>query len=163
MSDALHQRTNMSSSSKQNSQRHKDVNTNNVGKKYPRKKNRRRIREKERIRQAVLAFIASFALFVVVLFLCLRPRKYSRDDINSERNKRAQALRNAARGGKPGTPRKNDGMRYLDPRQLSPLPNEDYEPYHGKGRKGGFSGQGDDEWQSDAVEALRMLDTLDQT
>ena len=159
MSDALHQRTNLSSSSKQHSQRHKDVNTNNVnggGKKYPRKKSRRRIREQERIRQAVLAFIASFALFATVLFLCLRPRKYSHHVGNSERNERAQALRNAARGGKPGTPRKDvDGtMRYLDPRQLSPLPNEDYEPYHGKGRKGGFSGQGDDEWQSDAVEAL---------
>jgi len=41
-------------------------------------------------------------------------------------------------------------MRYLDPRQLPPLPGEPIEPYKGKGRKGGFRGEGDDEWIADA-------------
>jgi hypothetical protein len=43
-----------------------------------------------------------------------------------------------------------DGMRYLDPRQLAPLPGEPREPYNANRRAKGFRGLGDDEWQSEA-------------
>ena len=40
-------------------------------------------------------------------------------------------------------------MRYLDPRQLPPLPGEPKEPYPGPSRKQhGFTGDGDDDWVS---------------
>jgi len=129
----------------------------------------RRIRE-ERNRRVALIFVASFMFFAAVAFLYLRPKKkhYGSD---TERYVRAKALRDAALtgtgdkigdrkrkigggngSGKPGL-RKVKGpndMRYLDPRQLPPLPGQANEPYYGKGRKGGFHGKGDDEWKSDA-------------
>lgn len=136
-----------------------------------RRKERRRARRlrEERNRRATLVCISSFALVAIALILFLRPGR-PKYGIDSERFMRAKALRDAALSGwKPsahnrgGKVRKNesyqrggrkvkdlDGMRYLDPRQLPPLPGEDSEPYMGKGRKGGFRGQGDDEWQADA-------------
>lgn len=46
-------------------------------------------------------------------------------------------------------------MRYLDPRQLPPIPGQRDEPYFGKGSKEGFRGDGDDEWQADAKSGRR--------
>jgi hypothetical protein len=46
-------------------------------------------------------------------------------------------------------PAKVNGMRYLDPRQLPPLPGEPNESYHGKGKRA-FRGMGDDAWVATA-------------
>lgn len=120
----------------------------------------RRLRE-ERDRRAALTFAASFVFLVAVLFLCLR--KPRRGETDTERYLRAKALRDAALSGRASVgdwaPRKgrreNDKgepgkMRYLDPRQLPPLPGQPAEPYFGKGPKHGYPGEGDDAWVADA-------------
>ena len=58
--------------------------------------------------------------------------------------------------GKPGLRAKKaeNGIRYLDPRQLPPLPGQPKEPYtFGKGNKHSgikFKGAADENWQADA-------------
>eukprot|EP00585_Thalassiosira_rotula_P002800 CAMPEP_0196148568 /NCGR_PEP_ID=MMETSP0910-20130528/27977_1 /TAXON_ID=49265 /ORGANISM="Thalassiosira rotula, Strain GSO102" /LENGTH=535 /DNA_ID=CAMNT_0041411297 /DNA_START=77 /DNA_END=1684 /DNA_ORIENTATION=- len=134
------------------------ANDSDAARRKDRKKQSRRLRE-ERNRRAALVFFASSLFFVAVLFLYLRKSKkqphYHGSD--TERYMRAKAVLDAARSGKTlDDTRKGGGsssvksMRYLDPRQLPPLPGEPSEPYSGKGRKGGFPGEGDDAWQSDA-------------
>mmetsp|Transcript_56542 Transcript_56542/g.120088 ORF Transcript_56542/g.120088 Transcript_56542/m.120088 type:complete len:537 (-) Transcript_56542:2125-3735(-) len=115
------------------------------------RKGNRRLQD-ERNRRAALVIFASLVFFAAVLYLYLRKPHYG---IDTERYMRAKALRDAALSGeKSGGKRNGSGkpghMRYLDPRQLPPLPGQPGEPYFGKGRKGGFPGKGDDEWQADA-------------
>jgi len=97
----------------------------------------------------ILVFFASFTTVGIILFLCLR----SPSEVKSDHH-----MRYEGGSGKPGlrkdTTANYEGMRYLDPRQLPPLPGHPLEPYFGKGRKGGFRGEGDDEWQSNADAAL---------
>lgn len=132
----------------------------------------------ERNRRAVLIFVAPFVFFAAVTFLYLRPKK--KHGADTERYIRAKALRDAALTGTGDTIRApkrktntgvgNDSgklglrkaqgpenMRYSDPRQLPPLPGEDSEPYHGKKRRGGFHGDGDDEWQSHKLNSENLL------
>ena len=137
-------RTNVSATTKR-TRRAKDANKGDSSRRKGRRRNRRL--EEERNRRAALVVFSSFLLFATVLFLFLRPKE-AHLGIDSERFARAKVLRNAVlsgdKGGKP-----TSTMRYLDPRQLPPLPGEPSERYNGKGRKGGFSGAGDDEWQAD--------------
>ena len=94
-----------------------------------------------------------------MLFLYVRQKK-THKGFDTLRYDRVKELRNAAlSGGKGGyrgdkhvlkNPLTVDGMRYLDPRQLAPLPGEPHEPYNAKRRAKGFRGLGDDEWQSEA-------------
>ncbi|KAL7542664.1 hypothetical protein ACHAXR_011979 [Thalassiosira sp. AJA248-18] len=141
--------------------RKKYVDNDNASRKKDRTKKRRL--EEERNRRAALVFFASFVFCVAVLFLYLRPRRphYGTD---TERYARAKSLRDAALSGddsgKPNLRLRNskgpNGVRYLDPRQLPPLPDEPEEPYYGKGRKGGFQGMGDDAWKADAQSKHRQ-------
>ena len=142
-------------------------------------KNRRSRRRDSK--SLVLAFLASFVFFSMIYFLFIRP-KISYNGLDSERYARGKALRNAAllsmsqgdsngidsssngssnkkvRGGKQLKQKENiGGMRYLDPRQLPPLPGEPSEPYDGHGKKHGFRGDGDDEWQADSKSNPRQL------
>lgn len=128
-----------------------------------RRKRRRRLRE-ERNRRVALIVVASLLFFVAVLFLHLRPRRKRMGDDTMMRNERVKQLKNAV--AKFGSKRKTKThdltnplskgggtMRYLDPRQLAPLPGEPNEPYNAKRRGRGmqaFVGKGDDEWQSEA-------------
>lgn len=108
------------------------------------RRNRRRLRG-ARNRRIALALFAWIIFIAAVFFLRLRTSR------TNESGRKARR-----RGGKPiGLRSGNDldsiGMRYLDPRQLPPLPGEPDEPYKGKGRKGGFRGEGDDGWKSDSL------------
>ena len=132
-------------------------------------KGRRNKRRDARNKQ--LTLILSALAAVILLFLLLRGAKKDRiAGLNSDRFERAKALRDAAlKSGKsflrkttkkidsvtrPHRGRKDydlkkkfKGMRYLDPRQLPPLPGEPKEPYAGrKHPQRGFSGDGDDDW-----------------
>ena len=114
------------------------------------KSSQRHSREENNNHKLVLVFLASFTTVGIILFLFLR----SPSEVNSDN----QHMRYEGGSGKPGlrkdTTVNYEGMRYLDPRQLPPLPGHPLEPYFGKGRKGGFRGEGDDEWQSNADAAL---------
>jgi hypothetical protein len=126
------------------------------------RRRRRHLRE-ERNRRVALVFVSSLLFLSAVIFLSLRPTKKHRD-IDTLRYERVKGLRDAAAlsGGRLGkglhrgkmSIQNNSlnvgGMRYLDPRQLAPLPGEPREPYKAKRRTKGFRGLGDDEWQSDA-------------
>lgn len=104
------------------------------------RRSRRRLRG-ERNRRIALVLFASIIFVAALFFLRLQLSR----NVSSRKAK--------YRGGKLGLRKVggNDGtMRYLDPRQLPPLPGEPIEPYKGKGRKGGFPGEGDDEWIADA-------------
>ena len=161
--DAI-RRTNVSA--KRTRRKASDLSNGNGKKSSSRRKessSRKRRHEEDRNRRAALVFSASFLLCAAILFLYLRPKKpyNSFHGIDTERYARATALirgrnkkSNNNDSGKPGRDKAN-GARYLDPRQLPPLPNETSEPYLGKGRKGGFTGMGDDEWQSDAESKYR--------
>ena len=123
---------------------------------------RRRYLREEHNRRVALICVASFLFFATVLFLHIRPRRKHKG-IDTLRYEHAKELRDAAlSGGKLGkgrhrgekhvlnNPLNVGGMRYLDPRQLAPLPGEPNEPYNTKRRKAnGFRGLGDDEWQSE--------------
>ena len=102
----------------------------------------RRLRRDERNRRIALLLIAWIIFVVAVYFLYQRW---------SRKNESGKKMRHKIIGLRTGD---LDGtMRYLDPRQLPPLPGEPDEPYKGKGRKGGFRGEGDDEWKSDEQSA----------
>lgn len=141
--------------------RRKESNTNGLkngdtSRRKDRRKKSSRRRKEEQNRRLLLVFIASFLLFAAVLFLCRRRPKQSPDD----RYGTAKSLRDAGtttngkltitdlRANEDSNSLKD--IRFFDPRQFPPLPDEDSEPYMGKGRRGGFKGRGDDEWQSDA-------------
>ena len=115
-----------------------------------RERRRRRRREEARRRRAVLAWCAGPSLLLaLVAFLCTRPR----DGAEGRRGPRAKALRDAllsGGGSRKQNAREPSSMRYLDPRQLPPIPGEPDEPYLGKGKKGGFRGEGDDAWEAEA-------------
>jgi len=150
---------------------------NTVSDDASRRKDRRRVRRirEKRNRRAALIFASSLMFFAAVAFVCFRPKK-ERFGPDTERYIRAKALRDAALAGtsnkiseyKRESGVKNDSgklglrkvkdfenMRYFDPRQLPPLPGEESEPYYGKGRRGGFEGDGDDAWQSDTKSSIR--------
>ena len=119
-----------------------------------RKKEHRRIRRLhvESNRTFALVFVASLIFSTALLFQHFRTQKKQGRRV-TERYERAKALSDVIhRGGKNGLRAVKDlgGMRYLDPRQLPPLPGEPDEPYTGKGKKGGFHGFGDDEWKAEA-------------
>lgn len=134
------------------------------------RRNRRRDARNKQL--AVNASIVGLVLLFLVLVL--RRGKNRSIELNSDRFARAKALRDAAlqsgksflrktktklenashrHRGKPkyDLKKKFKGMRYLDPRQLPPLPGEPKEHYADKRdhehRSHGFSGNGDDEWQ----------------
>lgn len=111
------------------------------------RKNRRRLRSERNRRTALvlLAWTIIFAVAAAVFFLRLRTSKNESGTTPKHRGGMPLGLRTG--NGLVGT------MRYLDPRQLPPLPGEADEPYKGKGRKGGFRGEGDDEWKADAQSA----------
>ena len=126
-------------------------------------------------RNKQLALNASIVgLLLLFLVLVLRRGKNRSTELTSDRYARAKALRDAAlQSGKSflrktktklenathrnrrkpeyNIKKKFKGMRYLDPRQLPPLPGEPKEPYKDtrdrEHRRNGFSGNGDDEWQ----------------
>ncbi len=117
----------------------------------------------ERNRRVALIFVSSLLFLSAVLFLSLCPtRKHM--DIDTLRYERVKGLRDtvALSGGRQGkglhrgkmdihyNPLNIGNMRYLDPRQLAPLPGEPREPYKAKRRTKGFRGLGDDEWLSEA-------------
>jgi hypothetical protein len=105
----------------------------------------RRLRRDERNRRIALLLIAWIIFVVAVYFL------YQRWSRKNESGKKMRHHSGKLIGLRTGD---LDGtMRYLDPRQLPPLPGEPDEPYKGKGRKGGFRGEGDDEWKSDEQSA----------
>lgn len=134
------------------------------------KRGRRNKRRDARNKQ--LAFISSgVGLFILFLYILLRRGKKIPNGLDSDRFARAKALRDVAfSSGKSflrktatkleNVSRRNrnkaeydlkkkfKGMRYLDPRQLPPLPGEPREPYPGVGRskQHGFTGNGDDDW-----------------
>jgi len=155
--DAI-RRTNVKQTKRKNAA---NANNGDASRTKDRRRRNRRLQE-ERSRRAALIFFASFVFFAAVY---LRKPHYG---IDSERFIRAKALRDAVLSGEKfggRKPRKGinesgkalllktkdtNGMRYLDPRQLPPLPGEPSEPYYGEGVKGGFRGEGDDEWQPDA-------------
>ena len=116
------------------------------------KSSQRRSREENNNHKIVLVFLASFTTVGIILFLFLR----SPSEVKSDHH-----MRYEGGSGKPrlrkDTTVNYEGMRYLDPRQLPPLPGHPLEPYFGKGRKGGFRGEGDDEWQSNADAALSNI------
>lgn len=106
------------------------------------RRNRRRVRSIRNHRTALVLLAWTVIVAAAVVFLRLR----------TSRNESGTTPKHG--DGMPlglGTGNGIDGkMRYLDPRQLPPLPGEPDEPYKGKGRKGGFRGEGDDEWKADA-------------
>mmetsp|Transcript_32625 Transcript_32625/g.64921 ORF Transcript_32625/g.64921 Transcript_32625/m.64921 type:complete len:546 (-) Transcript_32625:116-1753(-) len=161
-------RTNATKKSKKREDSEKDAN------KKIRRSRRREARQRQRI-ITIVAFVFSF----VLLYSATRPKRSSNIGIDSARYQRGKALREAAlrkmsvgkdnaegaisffrnkmRGAKKkatdaldGVKTTSAGMRYLDPRQLPPLPGEPDERYEGKGKKR-FRGVGDDEWRSEAA------------
>lgn len=136
------------------------------------KRGRRNRRRDSRNRRLIFIFLIS-GLLTLALMLLLRPRKSS-IGFDTDRFARAKALRDAAlKSGNSFLRKTKDkledltekqrrrrnnsafldlkkkfkGMRYLDPRQLPPLPGEPAEPYRGgKKQHRGFRGDGDDDW-----------------
>jgi hypothetical protein len=133
------------------------------------KQGRRNKRRDARNKQ--LALILSTIGLIVFLFLILRGRHQRIIGLDSERFARAKALRDAAVSSGKTLLRKTSktlesvsrqahhgrhhydlkgekvqGMRYLDPRQLPPLPGEPREHYKGRNTRGSFRGDGDDDW-----------------
>ncbi len=106
----------------------------------------RRLRRGEGNRRIALVLIA-WIIFVAAAFL-LRLRLSRKNDIGTKVERRGGKLLGLRAGND-----LNGTMRYLDPRQLPPLPGELDEPYKGKGIKGGFRGEGDDEWKADVHSA----------
>ncbi|KAL3796675.1 hypothetical protein HJC23_009975 [Cyclotella cryptica] len=127
------------------------------------------------VRNRRLFFLFSVAgLLILLSSLLVRPGKRRHVGIDSGRFARAKALRDAAFKSGNGFLRKTKeklsstlnkkhkhsknksqydlkkkfrGMRYLDPRQLPPLPGEPSEEYHGERHaQRGFVGDGDDDW-----------------
>ncbi|KAL7531345.1 hypothetical protein ACHAWF_003728 [Thalassiosira exigua] len=146
---------------------------------------RRRLQEVERNRRSAIVFLASFLFFLCVILLLLRrPKKHGRDH---ERFERAKALRDAAVSGNGDEKKKKKGdgprrwgwgwgnvkleppkfnkrgMRYMDPRQLPPLPGEPSEHYNGKNPQKHFRGEGDDEWQAEASNSKGAGPKVDYT
>jgi hypothetical protein len=128
------------------------------------KQGRRNRRRDARNKQLALIFSTAGLMFCF-LYVLLR-RGTSHIGLDADRFARAKALRDAAiqsgksflrktekalenspRHGKPyDLKKKFKGMRYLDPRQLPPLPGEPKERYNSRNKKGPFRGAGDDDW-----------------
>merc|ERR1719356_1169214 len=108
-----------------------------------------------------------FTAIVIILFVS--GGRSAKGPYGTHRFQRAKALRDAVvnrgesfvgrisggrqttvRSARSGTGKPGYGMRYLDPRQLPPLPGEEREQYRGKGRKHGYEGDGDDSWEHEA-------------
>lgn len=128
------------------------------------KSGKRRHIEKRR-RQIIVCSLSTIFILSLV-YRTIRPSKLQ-NGIDSERYTRGQALKNAyvnnlrkgagnkveespihAEKERIGTIPKNIGGRYLDPRQLPPLPGQPKDHYSGHGKEY-FPGEGDDEWQTD--------------
>ena len=143
----------------------------------------RRIRKRrdiERERQTRTGLVVVVAVMVILLLLSVTfGGSASPGDVglqDKQRFQRAKALRDAVlnkggkfvgrlRGGKESSYSVakdkaakrggKNGMRYLDPRQLPPLPGAPRESYKGKGNKYEFEGSGDDEWEEGAKKSTR--------
>lgn len=142
---------------------------------------RRAIERERQARTGLVVVIIAVIVILLLLSLAFGGRASAGGDVglqDKQRFQRAKALRDAVlnKGGKfvgrlrgggkksshSGTKDKtatrggkNGGMRYLDPRQLPPLPGAPRESYKGKGDKYGFDGTGDDGWEESAKKSPR--------
>lgn len=142
------------------------------------RKSRRR-QDEERSQTVACLVMAAFTAIVIILFVS--GGRSTEGSYDTRKFQRAKALRDAvvnkgesfvgrisggrktmktqkrrADSGKPGLSEDlNNGMRYLDPRQLPPLPGEERERYNGKGRKHGYEGDGDDAWEHEPKKSER--------